>query len=57
MIDTFKVGFIFGILLTLGLTALPDTSTSKYKNAIKECEKGLSKTEHCRIVAVLDYKN
>lgn len=51
-IPSFFIGISWGIILFVILISLPFTINSKAQKAIQECEKSLSRTQHCKISAI-----
>ena len=45
-------GALIGWILAVALNAMPFSSASIYKAAIKECEKSLPRDKHCIVIGV-----
>ena len=45
-------GLIFGIFLFAMINGMPFTDASKYKEAIRQCEKSLPRDEHCVVIGI-----
>lgn len=45
-------GFFIGVLFAAWMMHAPWGDTSKYRNAIKECEKTLPRNQHCVVTGV-----
>jgi hypothetical protein len=49
--DIFWAGVI-GFMFAVWMFASPWSDSTKYKKAIKECEKTLPRDQHCKVVGV-----
>lgn len=45
-------GFVLGVIACIWMSAAPWSDTTKYRDAIKECEKSLPRDKHCKVVGV-----
>ena len=45
-------GIVMGVIACVWLNAAPWTDASKYREAIKHCEKSLPRDQHCVVVGV-----
>jgi hypothetical protein len=48
----FIIGMFTGVILLMLLLGFADSSVSRYKTAIAECEKSLPRDQHCKVVGV-----
>ena len=43
---------VFGFMLAVWLLNSPWSDSTKYKEAIKQCEKTLPRDQHCKVIGV-----
>lgn len=52
MSKDFFAGALIGFVIMLWLVAAPWSDTSKYRAAIKECERTLARDKQCKVIGV-----
>ena len=52
--QSLTTAFGLGFLLAIAILQLPFTDASKYRAAIRECEKTLPRDMHCKVVGIVD---
>ena len=54
MDSKFATAFAFGFVVAAFLFTLPVSDSTKYRTAIKECEKSLPRDQHCIVIGVIE---
>ena len=54
MSKDFFAGGLISCVIMLWLMASPWSDTTKYRNAIKECERTIPRDQHCKVIGVIE---